>query len=140
MSIAVADRNVDVLGDEVDLLGRGGDAQVDLWVGRSKASEPVHEPFCAEIRRGADGQYARGAVLQQTVGPHRNPIQRVADDRQVLLAGVGDDEPLAVASEQLEAESRFKRPHLLAYSHLAHTEFFCGPREILATSRCLEGS
>ena len=116
MSIAMADRKVHMLGDEIDLLGRCGDAEVDLWVGRSKASKPVHEPLGAEIRRGADGQNARRPVLKQTVRTHGNPIQRVADDSQVLLAGAGDDEALAVAREQLEAESRFERFHLLAYS------------------------
>ena len=48
MTIAMPDRKVHMVGDEVDLLGRCGDAQVDLWVGRSKASKPVHEPFGTE--------------------------------------------------------------------------------------------
>jgi hypothetical protein len=78
--------------------------------------------------------------LKQTVRPHGNPIQRVADDSQVLLAGVSDDEALPVAREQLEAESRFERFHLLAYSDLADAEFFCCPCEVLAPSRYLKGS
>ena len=116
MPIAMPDRKVHMLGDEVDLLGRSGNAEVDLRVGRSKTSKPVYEPFRAEVRRGADSQNARRPVLKQTVRAHGNPIQRVADDSQVLLAGVGDDEALAIAREQLEAESRFQRFHLLAYS------------------------
>src|SRR5262245_27647870 len=63
MPIAMPDRKVHMLGDEVDLLGRCGDPEIDLWVGCSKAPKPVHEPFGAEVRRGADGQYARRAVL-----------------------------------------------------------------------------
>jgi hypothetical protein len=56
-----------------------------------------------------------------------------------LLAGAGDDEALAVARKQLEAESRFERFHLLAYSYLADAEFFCCPCEVLAPSRYLKG-
>ena len=50
MSIAMADRKVHMLGDEINFLGRCGDAEVDLGMGRSKASKPVHEPLGAEIR------------------------------------------------------------------------------------------
>jgi hypothetical protein len=50
MTIAMADRKVHMLGDEVDLLDRRRDAEVDHWVGRSKASKSVHEPLGAEIR------------------------------------------------------------------------------------------
>ena len=140
MPIAMPDRKVHMLGDEVDLLGRCGDPEVDLWVGCSKAPKPVHEPFGAEVRRGADGQYARRPVLEQTVRPHRNPIQRVADDGQVLLAGAGDDELLAIASKQLEAKHRLERFDLLAYSCLTDAEFFCRPCEVLVPRRGLKGS
>ena len=105
MTIAMADREVHMVGDKVDLLGRCGDAQVDLWVSRSKAPKPVHEPLGTEIRRGTDGKDTRRPVLKQTVRAHGNPIQRVADDSQVLPAGAGNDEALPVAREQLQAES-----------------------------------
>ena len=140
MPIAMADRKVHMLGDEIDLLGRRGNAKVDLWVGRSKASKPVHEPLGAEIRRGTDRKDTRRPVLKQAVRAHGNSIQRVAHDSEVLLAGAGDDEALAVAREQLETENRFERFHLLAYSYLADAEFFCCPCEVRAPSRYLKGS
>jgi hypothetical protein len=46
----MADRKVHMLGDEIDSIGRHGDAEVDLRMVRSKASKPVHEPLGAEIR------------------------------------------------------------------------------------------
>jgi hypothetical protein len=56
MTIAVADRKVYTLGDKVDLLDRCGDAEVDLRIGRSEASKPVHEPLCAKVWRRAHSQ------------------------------------------------------------------------------------
>src|SRR5262245_16544033 len=134
------DRKVHAVSDEIDLLGRCGDAKINLRVSRSETSQPVHEPFRAEVRRSADGQNARWAVSKQAIGPHCNPIQRVPDNSQVFLSSAGDNQALAVAREQFETEGRFEQFHLLTYSGLADTELCCGPCEALAACRCLKGS
>src|SRR5690349_20835810 len=108
-------------------------------MGRSKASEPVHEPLGAKVRRRADRQNIRRPALKQAVCSDSDPIQRIANDSQVLLAAIRNDEALTFAREQLEAQGRFERFHLLAHSCLADTQFLCCTREVLAPSRYLKG-
>src|SRR5690349_7488070 len=132
------DRKVHALGDEVDLPGGCGNTQVNLRVGRGKASKPVHQPFGTEIRGRADAQNARWLTVQESVRAYGDPIQRVAHDGQVLAAGVGDDEALAIAREQLETEARFQRFHLLAYSGLTDAQLLCRVCEVRAARRHFE--
>ena len=42
--------------------------------------------------------------LHKTLGADRDPIQRIADHREIFAAGLGDHESLALAIEKLDAE------------------------------------
>ena len=71
--------------------------------------------------------------------PERNPIQRIADDREIFAAGLGDDKPLPLAIEQLETERFFQRLDLLADGALGDVQLFRRAREAFAARRSLEG-
>jgi hypothetical protein len=51
--------------------------------------------------------------LQESLGPERDPIQRIADDDEIFTASLRDDQSLPFAIEQLETERFFQRLHLV---------------------------
>ena len=67
-------------------------------------AEPVDQPFGGEVRGRADRQHAGTLPLQQALGAERDAIEGVAHDGKVVPAGVGDDEALALAIEELDPE------------------------------------
>jgi hypothetical protein len=111
---------------------------IDPWVGRAEPAESAHKPFGPEIRRRRDGQDARCLALKQTVGADGDAIQRIADDGEILLAGVRDHEAFSIPSEQLDAERRLQRLYVLADSRLADTQCFRSACEVPASRRRLE--
>jgi len=65
-------------------------------------------------------------------------IERLADLDEIVAAGGGDLEALALAVEQLEAELCFQRLHLLADRALGDVKFIGGAREALVAGSGLE--
>ena len=103
-------------------------------------SEPVHQPFGGEVRRGADGEHAGILPLQQALGAERDAVEAVAHGGEVVLAGFGEDEPLMLAIEQPDAELDLERLDLVADRALRHEQFGGGAGEALVPCCGLEGA
>ena len=58
---------------------------------------------------------------------------------EIGAAGFGDDQPLALAIEELEAELRLERLDLVADRALRDAQLLGGAREALVAGRGLEG-
>src|SRR6202023_1817051 len=102
LAVTVAYRQIHVLAREIDMRGGCRDPQIDLPMALGKAAEPVDQPLGGEIRRSADGQRAGGLPLHQAFGAERNAVERVAHHGEIVAAGVGEREALALSVEQLE--------------------------------------
>ena len=137
--VAVPDRQVDVLAREVDVMQRRRHPQLDLGIGLREAAEPVHQPLGREVGRRADREDAGGLPLQQPLGAERDAVEGVANDVEVVAAGLGDDQPLALAIEELEAELGLERLHLVADRALGDAELLRGAGEALVAGGGLEG-
>ena len=135
----MADRKIDLLAREVDVVQRRRDPQVDVRMRLGKVPETVDQPLGGEIRRGADGEHARALALHDARGAERDPVEGVAQHGEIIAPGLGDDEPLALAVEQLEAERRFERLDLMAHRPLRDAKLVRRPGEALVTRRGLEG-
>jgi hypothetical protein len=122
MAIAMANGEIHIFAREIDVMHGRGDPQVDRRMRLGKAAEPVHEPFGGKIGRGAHRQHARTLPLHQALGPHGNTIERVAHHGEIIAAGVGDDQPLPLAVEELDAELGFERLDLMADRALGDAE------------------
>src|SRR5688572_4325248 len=138
-SVPMTDRNVDILARKVYMLARGVDAQIDGRMRFGEAAEPVNEPFCREVGRGADRQHATTLPLQQPFGPVGDAIEGIANDHKVRFTGLGDYEPLPLAVEELQAKLGFQRFDLMADRTLRDKQLFSRPREAFVPRRGLEG-
>ena len=134
----MANGEVDIFAREVDALVARGHAEVDLRMALGEPAEPTDEPFCREIRRDADREHTGALPLRQALGAERDLVERVADHGEILAARLGDDEPLALAIEELEPELRLERLYLLAHGARRHEQLFGGSREAFATRRSLK--
>jgi hypothetical protein len=104
-----------------------------------KPAKPVHQPFGGKIRRCADRQNTGALTLHQAFGAERDPIQCVAHHRKIFATGLGHDQPLALASEQLDAERRLQRLDLMTHRPMGDAQLRGGTREAFAACRSLEG-
>jgi hypothetical protein len=78
-------------------------------------------------------------ALQQPLRSVAYAIERVAHDDEVGAPGLGDDQPLAFAIEELQSELDLERLHLMADRALGDAEFLGGAREALMAGSGLEG-
>ena len=135
----MADRDVDILAREVDVVERRADAEVDARVGLGEAAETVHQPLRGEIRRGRDGENAGALPLQQTFGPGGEAVEGVAHNLEIRAPRIGDDQPLALTVEEAKAEFGLKGLHLVADRALRDAQLVRCPGEALVASGGLEG-
>ena len=77
-------------------------------------------------------------ALQQAISPERDPVERIPHHGQVVVAGVSDSQPLALAVEKLQAEFGLQSLHLMADSPLRYAKLVCGASEVLV-SRVISG-
>ena len=103
-----------------------------------KAAKSIDQPFGGKIRRRADGNDAGALALDQALRADGNAIKGISQNDKILATGLGDDQALALAIEELDAELRFQRFDLMAYGSLGDTQFFSGSREALMPSGRLE--
>src|SRR5205085_2624370 len=115
------------------------DSQIDAGMRLRKSAKAVDEPFGGEVRRCADGEDTRSLALHQTLGADRDAIERVAQNGEVVATGLGDDQALALAIEELDAELRFQSLDLMAHGTLGDAQLLGRARETLVTRRGLEG-
>src|SRR5262249_35351675 len=96
--------------------------------------------FRGEVRRRADRQRARALALQEALGTERDPVERVADDGEILAAALGDHQPLTLAVEELDAELLLQRLDLVAERAMRDAELLGRARKTFVARRGLEGA
>ncbi len=138
LSVAMADRQVDVLAREIHVMQRGAHPQIDVGMRFREAAQAMHEPFGGEVGGCADGQRPGVLALQQPLGAAGDAVECVAHDAQVRAPSFGDDEALALPIEELEAKLRFERLDLVADRALRHAQLLGGAREALMARGGLE--
>src|SRR5262249_35564455 len=139
MTIAVTDRNIDVLVCEVDMMHGGRYPKVDLGMGFGKSTEPVNQPLGGEIWRRAHRQHARALPLHEALGSIGDAIESVAHDRQVVPPGLSDAQSLPFAVEKLDAEFQLQRFDLMTHRTLGDGKLLGGAREAHMPGSSLEG-
>src|SRR5215831_2470070 len=129
MAVAVANRDIYVFAREIDVMQRARYAEVDFGMYFCKAAEPMDEPLGSKIRRCAHGQHARTLPLHEALRSHGDTVKRLAHNRQIIAPGIGDDQPLSLAIEELDAELRLQRLHLMAHGALRDAQLLGRPRK-----------
>src|SRR5262249_38638467 len=129
VSVAMSDRDIDIVAREIDIVRRGRNAQIHLGMLLGQAAQPVNEPFRGKVWRGADDENASCLTLQQPLGADGDAVQRVADDGQIIAASFGEDQPLPFAMEELEPKCIFERFHLMADGTLRDVQLLSRARE-----------
>ncbi len=138
-AVAVTDRDIDILAREIDVMKRGAYPEVDRRVDLGKAAKTMHEPLRREVGRRTDGENPRTLPLEQTVGSGGDAIRGIAHDKEIITSRRGDDEPLWLAIEELEAKFCLKRFHLMTDSILCDAQLFSRARKALVPGGSLEG-
>jgi hypothetical protein len=77
--------------------------------------------------------------LKQALGAYGNTIKGISESHEIFSSGVGDDQALALAIEELEPELLFQCLDLVADCTLRNKQLFGRPGEALVTGRGLEG-
>jgi hypothetical protein len=139
VAVAMTHRHVDVFACKVDMMHRCGDPQVNAGMRFGKVAEPMHQPLGGKIGRGADCEDPCTLPLQEPLGADRNAVQGIAHHGKIIAAGFGDDQPLALAVEQLDRKLGFKRLDLVADGALRDAQLFRRARKTLVPRGGLEG-
>src|SRR5262249_7677541 len=84
-------------------------------------------------------QHARVLALQKALGTRGKPVEGISNHLEVGSSGLGNDEALTLAPEQLDAEFGFQRLDLMAHRSLGHEQLVGGPGEALVAGSGLEG-
>src|SRR6516165_8306342 len=122
VAVAVTNRVVHVFAGDIAVMQRARYPQVDFGMYFCKAAEPMDKPLGSKIRRCANGQHARTLPLHQALSSHRDTVKRLAHNRQIIAPGIGDDQPLPLAIEELDAKLRLQRLHLMAHGALSDAQ------------------
>src|SRR5713101_3002533 len=77
-------------------------------------------------------------TLHETVSTDRDPMERIAPDAQISTPRPREQQPLALAIEELDAEFHLQRLDLMAHSTLRDTQLFGGSGETLMACRSLK--
>jgi len=136
----MTDREIDLFTRKVDVVHRCRKVQLYFGVRRGKPSEAVNQPFGGKVGRGTDGERASTLTLSQLLGSKRDPVEGIAYHSKIVAAGAGNDEAVALAVEQPDAEFSLQRFHLVADRSLSDTQLLRGAREALMPSRCVKES
>src|SRR5438067_12689462 len=129
MAVAVTHRDVHVFAGEIDVMQCARYAEVDFGMYFCEAAEPMDKPLGSKIRRCAHGQHARTLPLQQALGSHGDAVKRVAHYCQIIAPGIGNDEPLPLATEELDGKFRTQPLHLMAHGTLCDAQLLGGAGE-----------
>jgi hypothetical protein len=136
--VAMSDRDIDIVAREINIVRRRRNAQIHFRMLLGKAAQAVNQPFRGKVGRSADGQNAALLTLQQPFGADSDLVQRITDDRQVIAASFGEDQPLPFVDEELERKCIFERFHVMADGALRDVQLLGGAREAFAPGGSLE--
>src|SRR6185369_4942421 len=131
---------VDAVALEVGQLQRGREPHVDVRVSRAEILEPRDQPLGCEDRRDTQDQRTPTIVLPQCV--HR-PLQlgeARSQPGKKRLAGVGQEQRIANATEEPDREIVLQRLYLMADRGDGDAQLVRGLRDAQVTARCLEGA
>ncbi len=93
-------------------------------MGFGEMAKPMHQPFGGKVRRGRDRKHAGVLPLQEPLSAHRDAVERVAHDGQIVASGFGDDQALPLAVEQFYRKLSLQRLDLVAHRALRHAKLF----------------
>ena len=136
----MTDREINLFTRKVDVVHRCREVQLYFGVRRGKPSQTVNQPFGGKVGRGTDGERASTLTLSQLLGSKRDPVEGIAYHSKIVAAGAGNDEAVALAVEEPDAEFSLQRFHLVADRSLSDTQLLRGAREALMPSRCVKES
>src|SRR5262249_6717634 len=120
------------------MMQRRRNAQIDTGMRLREMAQTVHEPLRREVGRRAHCQNTGILALEQPLSANGDAVECIAYDREIVAAGLGDDQALPFAVEQLDAETFFKSLDLLANRALRHTKLFSRTRKALVAGGSLE--
>src|SRR5262249_33682574 len=80
----------------------------------------------------------RTLPLHQAFGSHGDAVKGVAHNCQVIAPGIGNDQPLPLAIEELDAELRLQRLYLMADGALCDAQLLGGAGEADVSGRGLK--
>ena len=138
IAVAVPDGEIDVLTREVDVMQRRRNPQVDIRVRLREPAEAVDEPLRGKVGRGAHRQHTRALALDQALRADGDTVEGIAQNGKIRATGLGDDQPLALAVEELEAQFHLQGLHLVAHGTLGDAKLLRGSREALVPCRGFE--
>src|SRR5262249_33263578 len=100
----------------------------------------MDQPFGGEVGGCADSEHAGALPLLKALGANRDPVERIADDIEVLATSLRDHQTLTFTIEELDSELGLKGLDLLADRALGDAELARRLGEALVAGRSLEGS
>jgi hypothetical protein len=99
IAVAVSHRDIDVFANEIDVMHGRRNPQVDAGMRCGEARQAMHQPFRGKIQRGTDREHVGALPLHQPLRAGADVVERLADHNQIVAAGGGDLEALALAVE-----------------------------------------
>jgi hypothetical protein len=109
------DRDIQAVAREIHQRAAGHHLEIDVGMGVLELLQARHQPSGREERCDAYGQQAGIRGHRDAPGGLRDLPESVADRRQVILSGVGQEDAAVHPVEQLDPEVQLER-----LEHLAH--------------------
>src|SRR5215470_2389530 len=131
---------VDAVALEIGQIQSGREPHVDIRVSRAEALEPRDQPLGCEDRRDTQDQRTPTIVLPQGV---QRPLQlgeAGAQPGKKRLAGVGQEQRIASATEEPDLEIVLQRLYLVADRSHRDAQLVRGLRDAQVTARRFEGA
>jgi hypothetical protein len=114
VAAAVADLQVGIGLAELEAVDGRGQAQADARVLGEELPQTGHQPEVGERGADPDRDGPAAPAAEQLLRPGGQVVERPAQDRQVALAGVGEDERAGLAGEEPGAQPVLQVLDLLA--------------------------
>jgi hypothetical protein len=121
-SLAVADRDIDVVAVEARKLAGDVNAHRDAGRRAFVGREPRQEPPGGERRNGADHDRFAGCDAPRGFRRAGNRVERLCRAREQSRAGGRQRDALAAAVKERDAQVRLELPYMLAHGALGHLQ------------------
>ena len=118
ITFAVANRQINAITLEGDVLQRSTDAQVRRRMRADKIAEARHQPLGSEVGRHAHGQDVIGTAARQRGGARAQTRQCVLNKRQIDLPVVAERNAARTTVKQPYVETLLKLANLMAHRAL----------------------
>ena len=138
IAITMPHSKIDILSCEVDVMHCCGNPEINVGVRLGKPAKAIYQPLGGEIGRRADRQDARTLALNKALRANGNPVERISQDDKVVATGLGNDQSLALAIEELDTEFCLQGFDLMTYCSLGDAQFLGGSGETFVPRRSLK--